>query len=345
VTVNTTMFTATNFTMVLTETTTNSQWFSNFGLRQPANITPQTPDVSGQGVFYVRTYGFATDTNVINITLTTATQQVTVAATRLSNTTTYVTGKLLVVPSGVSVTYTNITVIQDDPTSIVASRVDIPLSQTSNTLVRSAFVGRGNDTSGWLVWVPPQHASTANDINNVAQILSTNLNYTIWGGTPNYSVDLAHLTGALPSNSVFYIFAHGVAQKRGEPFQGFNVWRSDSLANLWASTNVTPSMVSAAIGSNSYTLVFINGCLSADGSATSSNMAAAFNAKAYVGWSDEVLPSDALDAAVKFFNALATTNVAGAVAAAQPNPDMEGKAQLTIIGDGTVRIDLTNPHN
>jgi hypothetical protein len=76
-----------------------------------------------------------------------------------------------------------------------------------------------------------------------------------------------------------------------------------------------------------------------------SNMATAFNAKAYVGWTGQVYSYDAMSGAEKFFSALATTNVQGAVDAAQPYPGNDMMPQLKVIGDGTVRLNPPNPHN
>jgi hypothetical protein len=337
VTISNTMMTAKHFTLTLTETTPNSQHFSNFGIRQVTDITPVTPDVSGEGVFYVRTHGSSTGTNAINIKLKTDTEEITVPAIRLSNTTTYMTGKLLVVPAGASVSYSGITVIHDDPTSIVASRVDIPLSQTTNTLVRQAFVGRGDD-----IWYG-LHISNGGHFDIIEQLLRANLHYTV---RRNLTVTLATVVSELPSNSVWYCFAHGATLhgSADEPFLGFNVWQSESWRS-WSAAGITPAIVANAIGTNSYTMVFINGCLSADPSEGSNAgaMASAFRAKAYVGWTKEVRDGVALRAAETFFNALVTTNVEGAISIAQPYPGDDTMPQLRVIGDGSVRIDLTNP--
>ena len=124
--------------------------------------------------------------------------------------------------------------------------------------------------------------------------------------TTDTKVDIDELKDALPKHSIFYILTHGVADDpratNGQyGFMGFKAWNNDLF---WDNYDVVvqPPTISANLGSNEYTLVFINGCASADNSSGGATaFADAFKTKNYVGWKDPVTLTSAAPAAEQFF--------------------------------------------
>jgi probable HAF family extracellular repeat protein len=337
VTVNNTILTATNFTLTLTETTTNSMEFSNFGTPQPSNLVPATPATSGEGVFYVQTYGSSTVTNPINVTLSNSVDQVTVPAPWVSGNT-YRTSKIVLLPAGATDTYSGITVLHMADPIVTARSLNVPLSVSQTPVSKRAFIGRAIPngemptetlsemlSNGWL------SVSADNHLNNLESVLVTNLGYAV---TKVQRLTVAQVTGQVASNSVWYCLAHGATQHSGiaEPFLGFNVY---SNMTSGGERTILPADISANIGGNSNKLVFVNGCMSADeDSQAPQQFQQAFQTQVYVGWLHVERMDTAAESAAPFFLALEGGRTV------QSALDTVGNTDLTALGNRSQTISL-----
>ncbi|MFH0939658.1 MAG: hypothetical protein V1899_10325 [Planctomycetota bacterium] len=144
---------------------------------------------------------------------------------------------------------------------------------------------------------------------------------------------------------LFYFFGHGgtVDGTANTPFAGVNVYEKSGYILNSGTVGVVPADVKGAIGNNTYDLVFLSGCLSADpreGSATK-GFIAAFNTKCYLGWDAEMLAGTAASVSEAFWKSLDDENtIAQAKAAVVQLKPFAGQ-HLSIEKGGDVVIDLT----
>jgi hypothetical protein len=143
---------------------------------------------------------------------------------------------------------------------------------------------------------------------------------------------------------ILYFFGHG----NYTPFKSIWVWLWGKFPFQWFHKEIYPQDVSANIGKAKYQLVFLNACDSADPNLGSNAQAfaKAFNTQAYVGWDATQDTSEAVGDGEIFFQQLANPHtVEDAVAAVNSQADASSTANLTVVGNGAVTIDMTPPQN
>lgn len=127
-------------------------------------------------------------------------------------------------------------------------------------------------------------------------VLHNRLGYTV---NSDKRLTKQDVLDALPKYSVWYSLTHGLVDD-ADVFKTIRVCQSEKWN--WKAEEIGPDFISNNINGNEYKLVFLNGCLTADEKAGSSadQFKAAFNAKAYVGWTVSV-GGNAASGAEKFF--------------------------------------------
>jgi hypothetical protein len=310
-------------TSQLIETGVNTCIFSNFSLSY-GNNTPVDPGESSDGVFYARIKGMtlpAGQTMPMSISVGSGDPAITGSTPVGAN---YVQSSplLLVPPGNGSPSYAGITTI---PMDSVNSLVNLGLYGQTASFTKhagpTAFLttgALGNLTEDALpAGVTPQtHLETLDQI--IGRKKYSGL-FDFTGKPPllgyansvtQTELTLTKLQSEVGNNhSIFYILTHGVGTHvapggaANSTFLGFTVWKSGVLWNT--PYTVAASDISGSIGTDTYDLVFVNGCCSAnDSNGMATAYKNAFSAHAYVGWDVPVLLDSAVPAAVNFFNAL-----------------------------------------
>ena len=342
VSVNATGATPSSFGATLTETSGTSLQYANY-TRSFGTESNQTPATDGQAVFYVQFPG----TTATSITLVSGGNSVTATASPVSGQPGLLrTGKLVLLEPSDTFSASGYTTLQVSYPSGGANP-SIQLQMYGQTIVDPGAAPHalvGSCISPY--WVVNQ----GDAVDHIETDLTQNLG---WAVVKQPLFTTAMLNDAVNKCSLFYLLTEGVTStgQLTDSFQGFET--INTVGILWNTFDKNyPANIPQVPSTKHYALVFINGCKAGDNDALPGDLPAAipdfiskFNTKAYVGWNQIVLPSDAAKGANLFFDnlsksktvdeAIAATN--DAFHAGGVNPQL---AQLAS-GGGTQVIDLT----
>ena len=309
-------------TCQLNETGVNTCVFSNFSITYGDN-TPVDPGASADGVFYVRLKGMTLPPGqTMNMSVCVGNDPAITGSTPAGANYVQSSPLLLVPPGNGSPNYSGITTVSMDAvTSLVNFGFMGQSASFSKKAGPTAFLATGALGIGTESALP-MGVTPKNHLETLDQIIGRKKHAGMfdWTGKPPLlgyanSVTQTDLTldklksEAGNNHSIFYLLTHSTGTHvlpggaENSQFFGFTVWKKGFLSNT--PYQVTASDISGSIGTDTYDLIFINGCCSAN---ESNGMATAyknaFNAHAYVGWDVPVLLDSAVPAAVNFFNAL-----------------------------------------
>jgi hypothetical protein len=202
----------------------------------------------------------------------------------------------------------------------------IVASDQIKATVARAFAGQ--QLSGWII--PSGH------IGGVATAIENSLRYAT---DSNGDMSKTEAIAAASGRSVWYSLTHGAVDNNGV----FKALDLDGGVYLF------PVDLPADLD---YSLVFVNGCCSAQYGSGSNAEAfkAAFNADAYIGWKTSVSGTLAANFALEFFSQLDGTRtineaINATLATYEPSSSVYSTIanSIRVIGDATLVVDLSTP--
>jgi hypothetical protein len=334
ISVSATGLTPSSFGSTLTETSATSLQYSDYQ-RSYGTATNYTPATDGQGVFYVQFPG----STATSITLVSGGNSVTTMASPVTGQPNMLrTGKLVLLEPSDSFSASGFTTLTVSPPS-GGGTPTVQLQMYGQTIVdpgtvHDAYLGFGLGEGDGSV-----------HLGQIKNILAANASSP---STPNlgWTVPTVHgvsvksdVLNEIGKHSLWYVFTHGLtADGHTPPLVSFRLYNS-SDPNDHKQAQLVPGDVSANIGTDTYELVFFNGCFSADPSSGSAAPAFAANFKAdvYVGWTTAEFDIFAYNAGKTFFTTLEQHNsIQNALNAVNNTRAFKTTAQLRVIGDPTV---------
>lgn len=332
--------TPSSFGATLTETSGTSLQYSNY-TRSFGTENNQTPATDGQSVFYVQFPG----STATSITLVSGSNSVTTTASPVSGQPNLLrTGKLVLVEPSDTFSASGYTTLQVTYPSGGANPT-VQLQMYGQTIVDPGAAPHalvGSCLSTWVV--------AGSHVTYIEKDLTQNLG---WAVVKQPVFTDAMLNDAVNKCSLFYLITEGVTSDGTftGSFQGFEVIDTVGMVEN-TFDKIYPAAIPQVPSTKNYALVFINGCKAGDNDILPGDLPAAipdfiskFNAKAYVGWNNEVRASDAAAGAGAFFDNLSkSTTVDAAILAANGAVQTGGlnpKLVQQAAGGGSQVIDLT----